>query len=233
MLEGSSSYLLPALLLSFLLSGSAHAQHQKRTLHAIFIDNSGSLEKQLPQVLALGEGVTRSVYPRGPVAVFNFKALPDDSGVGLWSGVGWSQDAKALAECLRIISTVRQVPITLLDVIDSMIRKVEAKASAEKDAYEDKVIILITDGEHRVWPEQKSVYGEDDERRKQERLLMKRLKGSGIKVYAVGLIRDLDTSNLSLYTKSPRVIAENFLRKVTKETGGGGALCFRNRRGLL
>jgi len=51
-----------------------------------------------------------------------------------------------------------------------------------------------------------------------EPLVIKELKATGVKVYAIGLIRQLDAD--TLIRISPRERAETFLTKITKETGG-------------
>lgn len=217
-------HLLTALSLALILPGaSAPAQSERKALYAVLLDNSGSMEKQLPQVLTLGQETVERVHRRGPVALFNFRATPGDEMVGVWSGTGWSQDGKALSDYLRTIPVVRQGQVTILDVIHSMAVEVNAKAGAERDASVDKVIILITDGEHRFRWEQRrmsrSIEEETDEKRRRENQLVKALKESGIKVYAVGLVRELSGEG-GFVRKSPREDAENFLRKLTKETGG-------------
>lgn len=216
--------LLPALSLALLLPYPAAAQGEKLTAYGVLLDNSGSLERQLPQVLLFGEGIVRRIHRRGPVALFNFTAGRDAGAPAVVSsGVGWSQDEGALAGYLRTISVERQGRTNLLDAIGSIAAELDAKAGAEKDAFGDKVIILITDGEHRIiWGKEKLVIGvhdEADERRRREGRLVKALKASGIRVYAVGLTRALDGDG-SFDRKSPRENAENFLRKITKETGG-------------
>lgn len=52
-----------------------------------------------------------------------------------------------------------------------------------------------------------------------EKQLIKTLKESGVAVYAVGLIKELDKDGAFTH-KSPREKAVNFLEKITKETNG-------------
>jgi acyl-CoA reductase-like NAD-dependent aldehyde dehydrogenase len=54
----------------------------------------------------------------------------------------------------------------------------------------------------------------EDERSKRDSKLRKFLKDSGIKVYAIGITGDVDTG------ENRRLQAENFLSRLTKETGG-------------
>lgn len=218
------AYLRSALLLAFILSIPASAQNEKSTLYGVMLDNSGSLRNQQPQVSELGEGVIKRILHRGTVALFSYTSEPGGrSPVVVSSATGWSRNEKTLTESLSTISVQPQSSTTIIDALYSIAGELDAKAKAEKEVFAEKVIILITDGEHRITPEKgKRISGpqdDADERRKRESRLIKTLKESGIKVYAVGLVRELDAER-GFFTKSPRENAENFLRKLTKETGG-------------
>jgi cell division GTPase FtsZ len=75
-------------------------------------------------------------------------------------------------------------------------------------------MILITDGEHRMEEIGSSRTETEDERSKRDSKLRKYLEESGIKVYAIGITSELDTG------ENRRLRAENFLIRLTKETGG-------------
>src|SRR6266852_5887602 len=51
MLKYLASYLLPTLLLTFILTTSAFAQDEKKTAYCVLLDNTRSMTKQFPQVL--------------------------------------------------------------------------------------------------------------------------------------------------------------------------------------
>lgn len=102
---------------------------------------------------------------------------------------------------------------TLMDAIGLAAEQVNAKARLDNVAFRDKVLFLATDGEDRG-----SKINEDQ--------LIKILKKNGIKVYAIGLVKELDKEG-GLIRKSPREKSKGFLEKITKETGG--ALCFQNQ----
>jgi hypothetical protein len=214
--------LLLALTFALILPNSGVAHSQKATAYGILLDNSGSLEKQLPQVLMLGEAVVKRIRERGPVALFNFMTKPDIARTVVASGTGWTQDEKALISYMGTIAVQRQGQATILDAIYSVADEVNAEADAAKDAFGDKVIVLITDGEHRVRMEKVRCTGsecEDDERRRSENQLIKALKKRGIKVLAVGLVRELESNDGHPIRKSTRENAEHFLRTLAKETG--------------
>ncbi|MBA2341612.1 MAG: VWA domain-containing protein [Pyrinomonadaceae bacterium] len=82
--------------------------------------------------------------------------------------------------------------------------KLNAKAASEKGVYAGKVIIIISDGEDRVSAVKKEQ-------------LIKELKESSIKVYAIGLTQELGGGGGGRNSKGR---AETFLRNITAETGG-------------
>jgi len=94
-----------------------------------------------------------------------------------------------------------------MDAINSVAEQVSTKANLDKDTFGDKIIFLITDGE-------------DTASTIKEKQLIKTLKESGIKVYAVGLIKELNNYEETLFHRSKRERAIGFLEKITKETGG-------------
>lgn len=229
------------LLLAF-FSTSAFAQSEKKTAYAVLLDNTRSLEKQFPQVLDIGEGIVGRIRERGPVSLFNFTTKrEEDAFVDLYGedareggnhdlavaaiGVEWSQDDKVLGQYIGGLSVVKG-NTSLFEAVRSMAEVLNEKVGAGKETFGDKVIILITDGEHRV---KYSLGGpmvtrhiptdDEDEWKEQEGRIIKELKQSGIKVYAVGLIRELNAYG-GLGHMSTKEKAESFLKKITKETGG-------------
>jgi uncharacterized protein YegL len=121
------------------------------------------------------------------------------------SGVEWSQDKPALDTYMDSLLIVPG-QTTLMDAIHSMAEQLNTKANLDKDAFGEKVIYLITDGEER-------------ESRIKEKQLIQILKESGIRVYAVGLIKELNNVG-GVIQKAPKEKAVSFLEKITKETGG-------------
>ena len=235
-LERIGFHLLPALLLLLVLSTSAFAQSEKKIAYAVLLDNTRSLEKQFPQVLLFGKGVVKQIRPRGPVSLFSFISKYDndfwfighaeDKYEGRNSeravaalGVEWSQDEKEFGRYIDALPIVKG-NTALLEAIESMAEALDAKVNSEKESFKDKVIILITDGEHR----EESVTGATgydattEQTKEKTRQLIKLLKSIGIRVYAVGLIRDLNSTSFGKMSTKDR--AEAFLKKITKETGG-------------
>jgi Ca-activated chloride channel family protein len=65
---------------------------------------------------------------------------------------------------------------------------------------------VITDGEDRV-------------SKMKEKQLIEKLRETGIKFYAIGLVTELDAES-GLLNKSPKTKAAEFLKRAAKETGG-------------
>ena len=211
--------LLTGLALVFFTDGAAFGQSPKKDAYGVLVDNTASLKKQFPDVVLLGKEVVKRMSQRGPVSLFIFKAEePFAVDVELME---WSPEAKTLNDYVDGLSVVMG-QTALTEAIELMADKLDAKVSAERDAFGDKVIILITDGFFRVRRRKDVVWGpqaEEDERRRLTNQLAKRLKESRIKVYAVGLVQELEAGG-GFIKKSPREHAESLLKKITKETGG-------------
>jgi hypothetical protein len=202
-----SNRLYTALLLAVVLSSAAFAQSEKKTAFGVLIDNTGSLRSQFDFVKALGKGVIERIHQRGPVSLFNFNTRGDapNGTAAITYGIERSRDKAALdtyIDGLRIIPGIT----TLFDAIYTVAEIVDAGMNLDRDAFSGKAIILITDGEDRA-------------SKIKDKQLIEKLKESGIKVYAIALVSELDSVS-GLLRKSQRAKAEDFFRKVTKETGG-------------
>lgn len=229
MLRRRALYFLSALALAAALGGAARAQGSGGVVYGVLVDNSASLESQRPRVLALGEAVVRRLSRRGPVALFSYAAQPDGAtGAGVAPVAGWSRDGPALAAHVGRLAAGLEGSTNLVASVRLMLGELEAKAAAEGGAPVEKVIVLVTDGEHRIlWPEGRRLIGHDEEnyeRKKREGELVKALRAAGVRVYAVGLVEGLGertmTAMASAGVKNRRDHAESFLKKITKETGG-------------
>jgi hypothetical protein len=200
-------HLLLALLLTSLFCHSGFAQGDKKTAYAILLDNTGSLRSQFEQVEAFGKGLVHRTSQRGPVSLFNFmsEGIGRGSRAVVTTSLEWTQDENVLDKNIDNIY-VQGGQTTLRDAIYFMAEKLNAKVDADKNAFASKVIIIVTDGEDRV-----SAVNEQK--------LIKMLRDSGVTVYAVGLVSELKSGN-SLVRANPKERAENFLKNVTKETGG-------------
>lgn len=217
------------------ISHSVYAQAERSKAYGLLIDNTRSLEKRFDQVKLFSKRVVDQVHKRGPVQLFSFTWTRDASyfvvphSIDRYEGgnydraiatlgVDWTQDGGILTRYIEGLDIIRG-QTDLFGAIRSVAESLNDNPGNSKDATSDKVIILVTDGDHRMEMIGTSQPTEtDDERRRRDSKLRKYLKDSGIKVYAIGITGDLDTG--SLMAQSPRLRAENYLSKVTKETGG-------------
>lgn len=192
-------------LLILFSSGVVLAQNQKKVAYGILLDNTGSLRSQFDEVNRLGKSVVGQVYQKGPVSIFSFTNRGNMRNPLTVAGSEWSQDPDVIEGDIDDLYVLGgQTP--LLDAIDSIAKELNAKVNSEKDAFANAAIILITDGEDRV-----SRIKEDD--------LIKELKKTGVKVFAIGLVSELDSSS-GFINRSKKGKAEDLLKKITKETGG-------------
>jgi hypothetical protein len=182
------------------------AQTKEKEAFAILIDNTGSMRSQFDLVNQLSKLVVGQVLQRGPTSLYAFKTQGRESNAPavVTSEFGWSQD-KAILE--HYIDSIFVIPgrTTLRDAVSAMAEQLNAKVAAANEPLA-KNIVLITDGEDRV-----SRIG--------EKKLITALKENNIKVYAIGLVSELDNQS-GLIRAASRDRAVDFLEKVTKETGG-------------
>ncbi|HYG09598.1 MAG TPA: VWA domain-containing protein [Pyrinomonadaceae bacterium] len=211
------------LLLTLASFSSAFAQSEKKAVYGLLLDNTGSLETQFSQIKVVGKKVVMHARQRGLISLFDFMTKRDGKNLLAVAkpGVEWSRDENVLNDYIDGIQAV-QGHTALIEAIQVMAKELNAKADTDKESFGDKIIILITDGEDRIrWAKSvvRSRVDDDDARRKVERQLVKSLKESAVKVYAVGFTSELDADG-GLMRKSDRETAETFLKKITKETGG-------------
>lgn len=182
------------------------AQSEKKVACGILLDNTGTMFTQIETVKTLGKALAKDASKRGIVSVFNFETQGDIKDTKSFfavatSGTEWSQDENAIEKYIDGVQVARG-QTTLWDAIRSM-----AKATAEKAKIEklpEKIIILITDGEDRA-------------SKVTDKELIKELKESGVKVYAVGLTQDLNSGSAF---GSSEDYSKKYLKSFTKETGG-------------
>ena len=196
--------MIATIFLSTMILGlTAFAQNAKPT-YAVLIDNTGSLRTQFPYVVALSDAIIKRTCQRGSISLFNFKTSRDERGpvAVVTSGPQSAQELRLLEQYLTELFVVPG-QTSLKDAISSIARQLNSRTNQMRG---EEIIILITDGEDRV-----SKTKEDE--------LLKDLKSSGTKVYAVGLTSELENAD-SLLQKSKRQKSAAFLKKLTSQTGG-------------
>jgi len=187
-------------------AGSISAQTEEKIAYGILLDNTGSLRTQFANVKNVGKTIVQEVILKGSIALFNFASgNGKDKVAEIKLNEGWSRDEKSLWKNIDELEVVGG-QTTLNDAILLIAKVVNSKTEREKDKFSSGVLILITDGEERA-------------SNTKQKELIKYLKEKKIKVYAVGLIEEL-SSESGLMLISPQAEAKDFLKKVTKETGG-------------
>ncbi len=178
------------------------AQDKKKIVYGVLLDNTGSLRTQFDDVKEIGKSVARQTLGRGPVSLFIFESGGTGPGRNARPAVrvDGSQDEKQLIQAIDALY-VQPGQTTLLDAIELMAERLHRDAGEA-----DKVMVLITDGEER-------------NSKVSQKTLIQKLKDAKIKVFAVGLIQDLE-SDRGLIRRSPRSRATDLLKLLAKETGG-------------
>ncbi|HEX8175005.1 MAG TPA: vWA domain-containing protein [Pyrinomonadaceae bacterium] len=235
MLKRIILYLLTVLALIVIPYNSARGQNEKKNAYGLLVDNTASLESQFAHVKELSLEVVKRIEGRGPVSLFSFITMPYRVRGAPWppgselesrastkvtTGVDRSEDRDELADYINGLTVVKG-QTQLFDAIRSMADELNSNVDSDEDSYKDKIIILITDGDQNTQMDDQFVSYPDERnvRKKQIEQLIKEVKQSGIKVYAVGLLGGLDAyGGFSEMTQKER--AESFLKKITKETGG-------------
>lgn len=206
MLKRVCFYLLTIALI-FSLHTGARAQGERKVAYTLLVDNTGSMRSQIDQILYIAKGIVGRTHSRGPVSIFRFEGM---TGRGrtraeATGGTEWSQERDLLEEYLDSIFIVPG-QTTLFDALNTMAVELDAVADKANDPGMEKIIFIITDGEER-------------ESKISEKQLLERLKRSGIKVYAVGLVNELN-KNSGIISKSGRGEAVKLLERIAAETGG-------------
>ena len=193
-------------LLVVVSSGVAWSQAEKKVAYGILVDNSGSLRSQFGTVINLSKAIVAKTHQRGPVSIFPFNSSRSGYSSPLASvlGIDSNQNKDLLDKYLESIYVVGG-QTALVDAINVVASHLNTKVNLEPDAFGDKVIFLVTDGEERS-------------SKLKEKDLTKILKSSGIKVYAVGLVQELDDTRFKRSPSKGKAIA--FLENITRETGG-------------
>ena len=200
------------------LFGVCQAQEKKKISYGVLIDNTGSMRSQFDSVLEIGRGVVHQVASHGPVSLFDFHS--EGTGPGRKAiptlRLAAAQDEKLLDRTIDSLY-VEGGLTTLFDAIEFI-----GEHLNDKSDQGDKVIVLITDGEDRS-------------SKVKQKQLIQYLKVRNIRVYAVGLVRELD-STAGFLSPAARSKATNLLKLIATETGGRAVFPKSNRvdlQGLL
>jgi uncharacterized protein with von Willebrand factor type A (vWA) domain len=208
---------LPTFLVLLSLSALGSGQEKKKIAYGMLLDNTGSMRTQFDRVKEIGKAVAQQIYEHGPVSIFDFHSLgiPKDSRAAPILRLEQSQDATVLEECINKLY-VEGGQTTLLDAIQFIAERLGEKAGGPD--FSDRVIILVTDGEERASAAT-------------QKQLARKLKELKIRVYAIGLVQQLDSEG-GFTRPSQRSKAIDLLKEITKETSGQVVFPKSNRQDL-
>ena len=189
--------LRPFAVVLFLLSASliCVSQDNKKPEYGILVDNTGSMRAQFETVHQLSKGIVHQVHDHGPVSIFAFESAPTrrDPQAKPTASVEQTQDEELLNRTIDNVY-VQGGQTTLFDAIEMMTERLSKQAPQA-----DKFVVLITDGEERA-----STKGQKE--------VIQKLRDLKIKVYAIGLVQELEPAK--------RAKATDLLKLICRETGG-------------
>jgi uncharacterized protein with von Willebrand factor type A (vWA) domain len=174
---------------------AAQAQQPKKRQYGILLDNTGSMRNQFDTVKAIAKVIIQRTSACGPVSIVDFGSAtrgPGSKALPI-ARIESSQDKKLLDSVVENLY-VEGGQTTLLDAVDFFAQHLN-DTGVDSDGY----VVLITDGEDRASNITKKT-------------LVEKLKLHNIRVYAVGLVQQLDPK--------PRERATDLLKSITTETGG-------------
>jgi uncharacterized protein with von Willebrand factor type A (vWA) domain len=190
---------LTVIALTLLLSCLTGAAQERKITYGILLDNTGSMRSQFRQVIELGKAVVHQVHSHGTVSLFDIHFQGKGSSIANpFLRIEASADEQLLNRAIEGFY-VEGGQTALLDAVGFIAQTLDRNESDEK------VIILITDGEDRTNGDQKK--------------LIKQLREHKISVFAIGLVQQLEDEN-AVIRRSPRARAIDYQKSITTETGG-------------
>ncbi|MCO6509541.1 MAG: VWA domain-containing protein, partial [Aridibacter famidurans] len=200
-------YVLPSIIAAsvfFCFTVAASAQEKDRHC-AILLDNTGSMRLVWGEAVALSHALVEHLSDGCKISIFDYETIGSRPKViaSIKSNLEWSNDSVKLRERIAtsyIVAGQTTIRDSMLEISESF---PEPRSDAENT---ERFLIMISDGEDR-----KSEIKEDT--------LIEKLVASNVKVYAIGLTRDLSTEE-SLFGRSIKKKVEESLKKITEKTGG-------------
>jgi len=186
---------LAVVLLLLFASAICVSQDDKKPEYGLLIDNTGSMRAQFDSVLQLSKSIVHQVSKHGPVSLFSFESALTrrDGRAKPTARIERTQDEELLNRAIENVY-VQGGQTTLFDAIEMMAERL-SKPGPEAD----KFVVLITDGEERA-------------SKTNQKEVIQKLKDLKIKVYAIGLVQDLEPDK--------RAKASDLLKLICRETGG-------------
>ena len=177
------------------ISALAVAQQKPKISYGVLLDSTGSMRSQFPIVVQIGKEIIHQTAPHGPVSIFDFASdrTQKDWRATTVARIEQSQDETELNRTIDGLY-IEGGQTTLLDAIQLISDRLQEWAPDS-----EKVIVVVSDGEDRV-------------SKVKSKELIQQLKDRKTKVFAVGLVRELDSGKREKATK--------LLTTLANETGG-------------
>jgi len=192
-----SRVLRPFAVVLFLLFASVIcvSQDDRKPKYGILVDNTGSMRAQFETVLQLSKAIVHQVHDHGAVSIFSFESAPtrQDFRAKPTARVEQTQDEELLNRTIDNVY-VQGGQTTLFDAIEMMTERLSKQAPQA-----ETFVVLITDGEERAST-------------KNQKEVIQKLRDLKIKVYAIGLVQELEPVK--------RAKATDLLKLICRETGG-------------
>lgn len=194
-------------ILIVLLIGSfgAFGQDSKSDRYGLLLDNSGSMRQQWALNQEIAKELTKKLVKSGTVSLFSFATDPDLFGLNLGVVTDCGNDSIKLGEMISALQ-IAGGRTTFLDSLMIIFERLGTEGIKDCKTAKEKALYIISDGEDRI-----SVTKIDE--------LKVALKKSGIKVYAIGMVKDLQDP-FSFGKKTPKKKAISLLETITSESGG-------------
>lgn len=189
------------------ISSLTFGQNVTSDSYAILFDNSRSLEPERGLQNRIAHAVLRRTE-QGRISFFGFSSAPDTDTspyTRFAAGIECTNDVSAVRKIIDEVGTAYG-QTTLFDGIKSAIERMNREDAAGCSKAENKVLVIISDGEDR--------YSEVTAKQ-----LFEFTKTSGVKVYAIGLIANLPGPS-PYFSSNSKKRATDFLTTLAKNSGG-------------
>lgn len=171
------------------------------TNYGLVIDNSGSLRKQLEQVIEAGKILVNANRPADEAMIIRF--ISRDK---ITIEQPFTSNKTDLNDSLDNLF-IDGGQTAIIDAVYLAAEKVsEYKVDRGKDDRKRRALIVVSDGEDRD-----SYYSEAQ--------LFEMLRESDVQIYAIGFVKDLSKDG-GFISKSPQNKAKGLLQRMADETGG-------------
>ncbi|HET6891031.1 MAG TPA: VWA domain-containing protein [Pyrinomonadaceae bacterium] len=173
---------------------------ERPVIYGLVIDTSGSMRTQLPKIIDTAKKIIETNRPNDEAFIVSFVT---STRILLLQ--------ETTSDKLQMLNALNKLFIeggqtAVIDAVYLSAQKLLKTEPSDQKLKPRKALILITDGEDRS-----SAYKEEQ--------LLSMLQNSELKIFAIGLVEELDSTE-AFIRRSPRERAVRLIERFTKETGG-------------